>query len=192
VLRRRLLLTAYAGLLSAATSAWAEEFVRREWMGRWAGTISFHGSMPLEDISPPPQPHVDFDKPAPLAVQFSLNREDDSATVWLRIDGGPMQTAEQGEHLVFGQIVGGLADLKRAEARPAPRSATLIVRPDSLGTEALFNYADGSFWRRHFYVRFTPNGADLIVWVFDAAGTRARTWRGAATRYDSQAGRGPT
>ena len=31
----------------------------------------------------------------------------------------------------------------------------------------------------------------LIVWVFDAAGTRARTWRGSVVRVTGQA-RGPT
>jgi hypothetical protein len=54
----------------------------------------------------------------------------------------------------------------------------MTLQPDALGTEALFAFADGSFWRRHVNVRFTPTGADLIVWVFDANGTRARTWRG--------------
>ena len=81
--------------------------------------------------------------------------------------------------------------LASAQAQPEPRSATLTVQPDSLGTEALFAYADGSFWRRHFNVRFTPTGADLIVWVFDADGTRARTWRGSVLRARGQ-GRGPT
>jgi hypothetical protein len=34
-------------------------------------------------------------------------------------------------------------------------------------------------------MRFTPAGADMIVWVFDAAGTRARTWRGSAIKQKS-------
>ena len=93
-----------------------------------------------------------------------------------------MQTAYEGETLRFAPLIDGFAALIGAEAHPAPRSATLTVRPDSLGTEALFNHADGSFWRRHFNARFTPAGADVIVWVFDAAGTRARTWRGSAVR----------
>jgi hypothetical protein len=95
-----------------------------------------------------------------------------------------MQTANAGETLRFGPPIDGVAGLIGAQARPAPRSATLTVRPDSLGTEALFSHADGSFWRRHFNVRFTPTGADVIVWVFDAAGTRARAWRGAAVHRD--------
>ncbi len=92
--------------------------------------------------------------------------------------------ASKGETLRFAPLVSGFAALIGAEAHPAPRSANLIVPPDSLGTEALFNHADGSFWRRHFNARFTPAGADVIVWVFDAAGTRARTWRGSAVRDD--------
>ena len=65
--------------------------------------------------------------------------------------------------------------------------ATLFAQSDN----TLFNHADGSFWRRHFTIRFTPTGGDVIVWVFDAAGTRARTWRGSVLRVQGQ-GRGPT
>ena len=95
-----------------------------------------------------------------------------------------MQTAERGETLHFGRLIAGFASLTSAQAHPLPRSATLTVLADSVGTEALFTHADGSFWRRHFNARFTPTGADLIVWVFDAAGTRARTWRGSAVRQE--------
>jgi hypothetical protein len=102
-----------------------------------------------------------------------------------------MQTTTGGETLHFGPIAEGFAKLAAAEAKPEPRSATLTVRPDSLGTEALFAFADCSFWRRHFNARFTKTGADLILWVFDAHGTRARTWRGAALRL-LQDGRAPT
>ena len=93
-----------------------------------------------------------------------------------------MQTAEAGETLRFGPPIDGFAPLIGMQARPAPRSASLTVRPDALGTEALFNHADGSFWRRHFTARFLADGIDVIVWVFDAAGTRARRWRGSAVR----------
>jgi hypothetical protein len=95
-----------------------------------------------------------------------------------------MQTAYKGEALRFSPLIDGFASLIGAQAQPAPRSASLTVRPDSLGTEALFSHADGSFWRRHFNARFTPAGAEVIVWVFDAAGTRARAWRGSAVRSD--------
>ena len=112
----------------------------------------------------------------------------------LRIDGGPMQTTTNGEMLHFGQILQGFAKMVSAEAKPEPKSATLTVRSDSLGTEALFAFADGSFWRRHFNARFTKTGADLILWVFDAHGTRARTWRGSALHFPAapQDGRAPT
>ena len=86
--------------------------------------------------------------------------------------------------LRFGALVDGVALLASADARPAPRSATLTVRSDMFSIEALFSHADGSFWRRHFTVRFMPDRIEVIVWVFDAAGTRARTWRGAAVRWD--------
>lgn len=166
-----------------AAAARAEAGLWPEWLGDYAGSVRFYRSIPLEDIyPPPPRPRVDLDDRDPIAVQFSIRTEDDSAIVRLRIDGGPMQTAEQGEALRFGFMDKGVALLASAEGHPQPRSASLAVRPDSLGTEALFSHADGSFWRRHFNVRFTPSGADLIVWVFDAAGTRARTWRGSAIK----------
>jgi hypothetical protein len=184
MMARRQLLGAGATLLIACDGR-AQSGLWPEWLGSYSGTVRFYRSIPLEDIYPPPEhPHVDLDSAAPFAVYFSIQAEDGCAVVWLRIDGGPMQTTYKGETLRFAPLAGGFAALIGAEAHPAPRSASLIVRPDSLGTEALFNHADGSFWRRHFNARFTPAGADVIVWVFDAAGTRARTWRGSAVRDD--------
>jgi len=169
--------------LPVAVAAQAQSGVWPEWQGHYAGALHFYRSIPLEDIYPPPaHPHVDQEDLAPFGAYFSIDVDEGLPSIWLRIDGGPMQTSEVGETLRFGALSGGLASLIGAQGRPAPRTATLTVRPDSLGTEALFNFADGSFWRRHFNVRFTPTGADVIVWVFDAAGTRARTWRGAARR----------
>ncbi len=191
-MRRRALLLA----LPFAASARAQSGLWPEWLGSYAGALRFYRSIPLEDIYPPPREvHVDADDPAPFAVYFSIRAEDDGAAVWLRIDGGPMQTSADGETLRFGLVTAGVAQLTAVQARPEPRAATLTLRPDSLGTEALFAFADGSFWRRHFNARFTPTGADLIVWVFDANGTRARTWRGSAIRFPPappQDGRAPT
>lgn len=181
MMRRRRFLAGAPFLVAAG--AHAQSGLWPEWLGSYAGALRFHRSIPLEDIYPPPErPHVDLDDRAPFAVYFSIRAEDGGAVIWLRVDGGPMQTAYQGETLRFSRLIEGVASLLSAQARPAPRSASLTVRPDSLGTEALFSHADGSFWRRHFNVRFTPGGADVIVWVFDAAGTRARTWRGSAVR----------
>lgn len=193
-MRRRTLLLAAAPLVGAAR---AQTGLRSEWLGSYAGALGFHRSLPLEDIYPPPrEPHVDVDDPAPFAVYFSIRAEEDGTVVWLRIDGGPMQTSTEGETLRFGPPNAGVARLVSAKARPEPRAATMTLQPDSLGTEALFAFADGSFWRRHFNARFTPTGADLIVWVFDANGTRARTWRGSAVRFPpappAYDGRAPT
>jgi hypothetical protein len=164
-----------------------------EWLGNYAGAVRFYRSIPLEDIYPPPAlPHVDAEDPAPFAVYLMLRTEDGGVTVWLRIDDGPMQTAGDGETLRFGPVIAGVARLVSAQARPEPRAATMTLGPDALGTEALFAFADGSFWRRHVNVRFTPTGADLILWVFDANGTRARTWRGSAIRLAPYEGRAPT
>ncbi len=181
---RRLFLSAAAPFLALPT--FAQSGVWAGWLGTYSGTLAFYGSLPLEDIYPPPaRPHVDRDDRAPFGVAFGLRQEEGDTMVWLRIDDGPMQTAAAGETLRFGPVVSGLAKLVGADAKPPPRDATLTVRPDSLGTEALFAYADGSFWRRHVNMRFTPAGADMIVWVFDAAGTRAREWRGSAIKQKS-------
>ena len=188
--RRLLLLTPLS--VAVAAPAEAQSGLWPEWLGDYAGALRFYGSIPLEDIYPPPvHPHVDLDDPAPFAVYLSLRLESGDPSVWLRIDGGPMQTSEQGETLRFGLMNNGVALLATTQGHPVPRSASLAVRPELLSTEALFNHADGSFWRRHFTIRFTPKGGDLIVWVFDAAGTRARTWRGSVLRVEGQA-RGPT
>jgi len=189
--KRRLLLAAapFIGTARAQSGLWPE------WLGTYGGAVRFYRSIPLEDIYPPPaRPHVDDEDPAPFAVYFSVTAEENGAAVWLRVDGGPMETTTDGETLHFGPIMAGFAKLISAQGKPAPRSATMTLRPDALGTEALFAFADGSFWRRHFNARFTRTGADLIFWVFDASGTRARTWRGSALHVPagSQEGRVPT
>jgi hypothetical protein len=182
VITRRHALAA-SGLLLAATRAHAQHNRWTDWLGTYAGTARFHRAIPLEDIvPPPPSPRQQFGDAAPFAVLFAIRSVDDRPAVWLRIDGGPMQTDEVGETMFFGQITDGVALLRSADARALPRSASLTVRPNQLGTEALFVHADGSFWRRYFTATFTPAGADVILWVFDADGTRARTWRGATFR----------
>jgi hypothetical protein len=189
MLSRRLLLVAP---LTVAAQAQAQSGLWPEWLGDYSGAMRFHGSIPLEDIYPPPaHPHVDQEDLTPFAVYLSIRSEGGDSSVWLRIDAGPMQTSEQGETLRFGMMNNGVALLASALGHPVPRSASLAVRPDLLSIEALFDHADGSFWRRHFTIRFTPKGGDVIVWVFDAAGTRARTWRGSVLRVQGQ-GRGPT
>jgi len=193
--RRALLLAAAPFALSRAHADPAAPLfgIQPDWLGLYWGALAFYGSIPLEDIVPPPlHPHVDLDDRTPFGAAFSIRQQADATSVWLRITAGPMQTTDAGETLRFGPPAGGLAGLVDSDAKPAPRSATLAVRPDSIGTEALFAYADGSFWRRHFNVRCTPDGALMIVWVFDAAGTRARTWRGSAIRQPAYDGRGPT
>ena len=182
MIRRRPLLGAGACSL-LAPSARAQYSQWPDWLGAYAGTLSFYRSIPLEDIYPPPlSPHVDHDDRRPFAIQFDFRADDDAAVLWLRIDGGPMQTADRGETLRFSAVIDGAALLASADAKPPPRLATLTVRPDMFSVEALFAHSDGSFWRRHFTVRFLADGIDVIVWVFDAAGTRARTWRGSAVR----------
>ncbi|WP_422035726.1 hypothetical protein [Reyranella sp.] len=174
---------AASGLLLAPPCAHAQQVQWADWLGTYSGTARFYRALPLEDIVPPPlAPREDLGGGTPFAVQFAVRRIDDRPAVWLRIDGGPMQTDEVGETMFFGQVTGGVALLRSADARATPRSASLTVRPHQLGTEALFTHADGSFWRRYFTATFTPAGADVILWVFDATGTRARTWRGSTIR----------
>ena len=178
---RRTLLGAGAGFLLASTGR-AQSGLLPEWIGSYDGAARFYRSIPLEDIYPPPRdPHVDLDDRSPFGVHFDIRAVDGLPVIRLRIEAGPMQTADNGETLRFGPLVDGIAVLSSTD-RHGPRSATLTVGRDLLGTESLFVHADGSFWRRHFTVRFTPGGGDIILWVFDAAGTRARTWRGSSVK----------
>jgi hypothetical protein len=180
LIARRLLLVA-GGTILASAAALAQ--VREEWLGVYEGTIVFRRSLPLEDILPSSAtPKADPDDRKPITIRLNLRREDDGIAVSMRIADGPMQTADAGETLHFGAQSAGTATLLRSEASTALRTATLLVRTDSLGTEALFSHADGSFWRRHLNLKFTAAGAEVILWVFDAEGTRARTWRGEVVR----------
>jgi hypothetical protein len=115
-------------------------------------------------------------------VHFDIRAADGVAAIWLRIDAGPMQTTDGGKTLHFGPLIDAVVLLASTDSRHGPRSATLTVQRDLLSTETLFADVDGSFWCRHFTVRFTPDGGEVILWVFDAAGTRAPTWRGSASR----------
>ena len=186
MLGRRSLIVVGAGVAGASFARRADAQltpIPDDWLGRYDGAARFYRSIPLEDIYPPPkEPHVDRDDPTPFAVHFELAIVEGRPEVRLRIDGGPMQTADSGEILRFATPFGGVAPMLASLGPHGPRSATLTVGPNLLGTEALFAHADGSFWRRHFTVRFTPDGGDLILWIFDAAGTRARTWRGTSVR----------
>ena len=97
MISRRPLLAA-TGLLLAGRAAWAQSGLWPEWIGIYDGAARFYRSIPLEDIYPPPKdPHVDLDDRNPFGVHFDIRETDGSATVWLRIDGGPMQTADSGE-----------------------------------------------------------------------------------------------
>src|SRR5262245_3572885 len=97
---RRLLLLAP---LPIACAAQAQSGLWPEWLGDFAGAMRFHGSIPLEDIYPPPaHPHVDNEDLTPFAVYLSIRSDEGMSSVWLRIDGGPMQTSDQGETLRFG------------------------------------------------------------------------------------------
>lgn len=181
-LRRRVFLAGGIAAWSGGARAQLTP-VPSEWLGRYDGAARFYRSIPLEDIYPPPrEPHIDRDDPGPFGVHFELAMAEGLPEVRLRIDGGPMQTAQAGEILRFATPFAGFSTLLASLGTYGPRSATLTVGRDMLGTEALFAHADGSFWRRHFTVRFTPTGGDIILWIFDAAGTRARTWRGSSVK----------
>ena len=90
-MRRRSLL---AAALPLSASARAQSGLWPEWLGSYAGAVAFYRSIPLQDIYPPPmRPRVDADDRTPFAVYFTLRVVDGGVTIWLRIDGGPMQTA---------------------------------------------------------------------------------------------------
>ena len=181
-MKRRDLLFAVAPLIGSAAAARAEGNLRDSWLGTWRGHIVFRRSLPLEDIYPPPKtPRVEVDDTKPIPFEVTLSLNGGQPTIRTRIDAGPMQTAREGEALVFNALSDSIATLA-GPPRTVPHMASLTVRPDAFGTEALFRHSDGSFWRRHINLRFLAQKAEVIVWVFDAEGTRARTWRGDVTR----------
>ena len=73
-------------LLAAAPfgdAARAQSGLGSERLGIYVGAMRFYGSIPLEDIYPPPaNPHVDLDDRAPFGVYFSLQSEDGGTAVW--------------------------------------------------------------------------------------------------------------
>jgi hypothetical protein len=177
--RRALLLGAAPPL--AATAARADPDLREAWLGSWRGSIAFHRSLPLEDVHLPPRtPKVETDDKNPIPFEVTLSAKGGQPTVRTRIDGGPMQTAGNGETLVFASLKDGAAVLASGALQGGAHTASLTVRPDAVGTEALYRHAAGGFWRRHINLRFVAGKAEVIVWVFDAEGTRARAWRGEA------------
>ena len=184
-MRRRALLGG-AGPLLVAGAAGAQPDLRDAWLGTWRGSVVFHRSLPLEDVYPPPRtPKVETDDKKPIAFEMTLSAKGGQPTVRTRIDGGPMRTAGNGETLIFASLTDGAASLADSAPSgnatpPSLMAASLTARADAVGTEALFRHADGSFWRRHINLRFVPGKAEVIVWVFDAEGTRARTLRGDA------------
>ena len=181
-MRRRTLFLGLAPLLSAGAAS-ADSGLREAWLGTWRGSLAFRRSLPLEDVYPPPRPpKVESDDKSPIPFEITLSVDGSQPTVRTRIDGGPMQTAGTGETLVFAALADGAATLAAGAPRGSAHAATLTARPDAVGTETLYRHADGGFWRRHINLRFVDGKAEVILWVFDAEGTRARTWRGDAFR----------
>jgi hypothetical protein len=184
-MRRRALLAGMGPLLVAG-AARAEPSLRDAWLGTWRGSIVFRRSLPLEDVYPPPRtPKAETDDKKPILFEMTLSAKGGQPTVCTRIDGGPMQTMGDGETLIFASLTDGAAALAEGATHgsatsPFLMAASLTARPDAVGTETLYRHADGNFWRRHINLRFVPGKAEVIVWVFDAEGTRARTWRGEA------------
>ena len=123
---RRPLFGAGASLL-IARSAGAQYPRWPDWLGAYAGSLRFYRSIPLEDIYPPPKvPSVDHDDRSPFAVQFDFRADDDAPVLWLRIDGGPMQTAERGETLRFSAVIDGAALLASSDSNPPPREGLML------------------------------------------------------------------
>jgi hypothetical protein len=181
-MKRRALL-GLAPFLGAAAEARAEPCLRDDWLGTWRGAIVFRRSLPLEDAYQPPKTaKVETDDKTPIRFEMTFTSNHGQTTVRTRIEGGPMQTGADGETMVFVRPANGVAPLADAASRASIHAASLTTGTDSIGTETLFRHADGSFWRRHVHLRFVEGKADVIVWVFDAEGTRARTWRGEAIR----------
>jgi hypothetical protein len=153
--RRRALGAAGASLLLASASA---RSVRRGRLDRrLLRALSFYRSIPLEDIYPPPkEPHVDLDDRAPFRRAVSIRADRRLVLIWLRIDGGRCRPPNAAKRCGFGPLIDGVACWPRRKATRTPRSCDAHRAARPVRREALFAHADGSFWRRHFTVRFLP------------------------------------
>jgi hypothetical protein len=168
-----------------AAGAAPAQGVRPEWSGLYAGTVAFRGV-----LQGGPEPAaLEAEDGAPIPFALILDAGAETIELLLRIDGGPMQTAPTGERMRFGAIAGAgprEARLLRGEGPGAAESGSLRLYPDPrsarhedmLMIEGLHRQDDDSLWRRQLGVRFTPEGAEVLLWVFDRTGYRGRVWRG--------------
>ena len=169
-----------------ATGAAAAQGLRPEWSGLYAGAIAFRGA--LQGGPEPAALEPQDGEPIPFALILQSGPE--GVDLLLRIDGGPMQTAATGERLRFAPLDGASpreARLLRGEGAGAAESGALRLYPDPRGAgrfedmlmiEGLHRQDDDSLWRRQLGVRFTAEGAEVLLWVFDRTGYRGRLWRG--------------
>jgi hypothetical protein len=118
VKRRALLLSRYRCRIGAR----AQSGLWPEWLGSLCRAPALLSLDPARGhLSAAGQSACRRRRSTPFAVYFSIRAEDGGTAVWLRIDGGPMQTAFDGETLRFGPMMAGVAKLVSAQARPEPR-----------------------------------------------------------------------
>jgi hypothetical protein len=154
----------------------------REWLGYFSGTVTFDAAFP---------PPVDFftngddsrlpSGGPPIRVSLAIGDDEGGPSLWLSIAGGPMSTGPDGETLQFGHWTDATqASLDKATGAPPARRFVMKVENGKLRTEAEFKHADNSIWWRYVNLSPTPDGLNVLIWIFDGSG--ARSWTGLVRR----------
>jgi hypothetical protein len=155
-----------------------------DWLGAYAGTVSFHMSFPpRDDFSPRDDPDDLVSDGVRIRTNIAIHEDSAGLTIWLSVSGGAMRTAQNGETLGFGPLEQDrAAPLVSAKGVPHIRQATLRLTNGKLSEEVQFQHADGNVWWRYVTLTRTAGGISVLIWVFDRDGTGARGWAGELTR----------
>lgn len=173
-------------LVIAPTSRGVGAGLTEEWLGAYAGTVSFHASFPPRDeFSPRDDPDDLVSDGVRIRTNIVIGEDSAGPTIWLSVAGGAMRTAQSGETLGFGPLeLDRPATLVSATATPHLRQAALRLTNGKLSEEVQFQHADGDVWWRYVTLTRTAGGIAVLIWVFDRDGTSARGWAGELLREE--------
>lgn len=157
-----------------------------EWLGAYAGSVSFHKNFPPRDeLSPRDDPDDLVADGVRIRTNIAIRKEETGLTIWLSVAGGAMRTGRNGETLGFAPLERDRSSaLVSATAAPHLRQASLRLTNGKLLQEVQFQHADGTVWWRYLTLTRTAGGLSVLIWVFDYGGTGARGWAGELSREE--------
>lgn len=178
-----------AALVIAPVSRGTGADLIEEWLGAYAGSVSFHRNFPPRDeLSPRDDPDDLVSGGVRIRTSIAIRKEKTGLTFWLSVAGGAMRTAHIGETLEFAPLeLDRPSALVSAAAAPHLRHAALRLTNGKLSQEVQFLHADGTVWWRYVTLTRTAGGLSVLIWVFDHGGTGgagARGWAGELSREE--------